>query len=71
MIKDDIHVKVLKVFQVLSLVSWGMRREMLSSQLEVNIKKIFLAATAALEVQMSVCLCVCVSVTLTKLLQDF
>ena len=39
MIKDDIHVKVLKVFQVLNLMSWEMRREMLSSQLEVNINK--------------------------------
>ena len=39
MIKDDIHVKVLKVFQVLSLMSWEMRREMLSCQLEVDITK--------------------------------
>ena len=35
------------------------------------IKKLFLAATAALEVQMLVCLCVCVSVTLATAVQDF
>ena len=32
---------------------------------------IFLAATAALEVQMLVCLCVCLSVTLATTVLDF